>query len=202
MSHQPNRSFIRLTISLTFIVTFALVGCADTDGHGELLSSTAEALSSRMPTVPPELAVPAGNKLDFVLGAEGVQIYDCKAPADGSFAWVFRAPEADLFDRRGSVDGSHYAGPTWEALDGSTVVGARVASVTVDASAIPWLLLQATSRSARGRMANVTFIQRLSTRGGLAPSSGCNATLARAVAEVPYTASYAFYEASCGRGQR
>ena len=113
---------------------------------------------------------------------------------------MFRAPEADLFGKRGRIAGSHYAGPTWEGLDGSTVVAGRVAGVTVDATAIPWLLLQATSNTGDGRMSDVTFIQRLETVGGLAPATGCDAAHIGAVADVPYTALYAFYEARRGRG--
>jgi hypothetical protein len=164
-------------------------------GEDEALTSSAQSLSSCLPEIPEALAVPDGNKLAFVLQAEGVQIYDCKAAADGSASWVFRAPEADLFGQRGRLAGSHYAGPTWEALDGSTVVGSRLAGATVDASAIPWLLLQAASHTGKGRMSKVTFIQRISTTGGLAPATGCDATLAGAVAAVDYTADYVFYEA-------
>ena len=35
----------------------------------------------------------------------------------------------------------HFAGPTWQDLDGSSVVGQLVKPVTVDAKSIPWLLL-------------------------------------------------------------
>jgi hypothetical protein len=153
-------------------------------GDDEALTGSEQSLSSCLPEIPEALAVPDGNKLVFVLQAEGVQIYDCKAVADGSAAWVFRAPEADLFDQRGRRAGSHYAGPTWEALDGSTVVAARVAGASVDAGAIPWLLLQAASHVGKGRMSKVTFIQRISTGGGLAPAGGCDSTRVGAVRAV------------------
>jgi hypothetical protein len=63
--------------------------------------------------------------LSVVAQASGVQIYDCSASkADPSkFEWVFRAPEADLFDGTGKKIGKHYAGPTWESNDGSKVIG-------------------------------------------------------------------------------
>ena len=35
----------------------------------------------------------------------------------------------------------HFAGPTWQHQDGSSVVGQLVKPVTVDAKSIPWLLL-------------------------------------------------------------
>jgi hypothetical protein len=146
------------------------------------------------PETPPEIAVPDGHKYAFTFDATGVQMYECRATATGGFAWTFVAPEADLL-RRGRIRGSHYVGPTWEALDGSTVVGARAAGVTVDATAIPWLLLRAVSNTGDGKMSEVTYIQRVDTVGGLAPASGCDAASVGADADVDYTAVYHFYRA-------
>ena len=120
----------------------------------------------------------------------GVQIYDCKDPGTGP-AWVFRAPQATLTDRRGAFAGTHYAGPTWESKDGSKVVGTRLAGATVDPTAIPWLLLGAASHAGSGRMEEVTYVQRVRTSGGLAPAGPC---AVGDVAEVPYTATYCFSE--------
>ena len=53
--------------------------------------------------------------------AEGAQIYECKAGADGKLAWAFREPIASLF-ADGKTIGRHYAGPNWEHMDGSAVV--------------------------------------------------------------------------------
>jgi hypothetical protein len=63
-------------------------------------------------------------------------------------------------------------------------------------SAIPELLLEAASHAGAGKMAEVTYIQRLNTAGGLAPATGCDASHINATAKVPYTAQYAFYKAS------
>lgn len=195
MMLQTIHSFSR-QVQIALLATFTAAGCVATVDDGDDPSASATlALSSCLPSIPEALAVPEGSKLAFVLSAEGVQIYDCKAAADGSVAWVFRAPEADLLGRHDRLAGTHYAGPTWEALDGSTVVGARLAGATVDATAIPWLLLQAASHAGQGRMSKVTYIQRLSTTGGLSPSGGCDTAHVGAVAEVEYTADYAFYEA-------
>ena len=120
--------------------------------------------------MPPSLRAPAGSTLAFEVQAEGVQVYACAA-SGGSFAWTFRAPEAKLFEPGGQPAGTHYAGPTWEAGDGSKVVGAKVEGATPDPGAIPWLLLRATSHSGSGRMQQVTFVQRLQTSGGNAPGS-------------------------------
>ena len=64
------------------------------------------------PTKPP--AIEAFGK--------GVQIYACK-PAAAAYAWTLKAPEASLSDAKGNVIGKHFAGPSWQANDGSTVVG-------------------------------------------------------------------------------
>lgn len=147
------------------------------------------------PQVPPAIAAPAGNKLAFSYDAAGVQIYDCAAAATG-FAWVFRAPEATLYGRNGRVAATHFAGPTWRSTDGSSVVAAKAAEFAASPDAIPWLLLRATSHDGAGRMANVTYVQRLETVGGKAPATGCDATTAGAVARVDYAATYSFYEAA------
>jgi hypothetical protein len=186
-------------LSLSCLAALLLAACAADDldsASDDAISDSSEALKQRLPSIPEALVVPSGNKLAFTLFGDGVQIYDCKTNADGNPAWTFRAPEADLFSGR-RLAGIHYGGPTWEALDGSTVVGTRVAGVTVDASAIQWLLLSAVSPDQHGRMAGVTYIQRLETVGGLAPSTtGCELG---AVAEVDYTALYAIYKAQgCG----
>ena len=39
--------------------------------------------------------------------ADGVQIYTCEAK-DGGFAWSFKAPEANLFDKQGRQVGTHF----------------------------------------------------------------------------------------------
>jgi len=142
---------------------------------------------------PASLAPAIDQDLAFALDATGVQKYACKATATGA-AWTFVAPEATLFDSGGNPVCSHFAGPTWEYEDGSSVVGAKIAGATLDPSAIPWLLLSTPSHGGpNGKMTGVTAIQRLSTTGGLAPATGCDADHLGATADVPYTAKYFFY---------
>jgi hypothetical protein len=157
-----------------------------------LAAAAPQPTACRQPLPAATLAVPAGHELELELAAEGVQIYTCTATPAGA-AWVFTAPEATL-SSHGQVAGRHYAGPTWEALDGSTVVGARVAGATPDPTAIPWLLLRAVSHGGAGTLAEVSFIQRVATRGGLAPVGGCDAATVGAVARTPYGATYCFFE--------
>lgn len=142
--------------------------------------------------LPAQLNVPAGNHRAFADGAQGVQIYECKA-ADSGFTWVLQGPDANLSSADGAAAGKHFAGPTWQAADGSSVTAAKLAAAVVDATAIPWLLLQANAHTGNGVMSPVTFIQRRDTAGGLAPAGGCDAASVGQVARVPYTAQYVFF---------
>ena len=153
------------------------------------------------PTVPGAIAPPAGHKVFLVGHATGVQIYVCNAVADG-YRWDFVAPRADLYNDQGKLLTTHFGGPTWQARDGSAVVGQVVDRATVDGTAIPWLLLSAASTSAGAdgdRLGATTFIQRTATTGGLAPAAAtCNAGTVGSAAEVPYTADYHFWKAFGG----
>jgi uncharacterized protein DUF3455 len=156
-----------------------------------LLPGRAYADNPTPPSVPAAIEAPAGN-VPYLLGhATGTQNYTCQHGSTG-FAWTFVAPSATLVDDKGKEIMTHYAGPTWQAKDGSTVKGARVASVTVSTSAIDWLLLRATSTTP-GQLGGTTYIQRVNTTGGLAPTSGCNGGNIGAALNVPYTADYYFY---------
>ena len=155
-----------------------------------LFALGAVAHADRTPEVPASLQVPAGNKVAFHAYAVGVQIYQWTGTN-----WVFVAPEAVLFADAGDHGevAIHYAGPTWESGSGSKVVGTRVSGVTVDRSAIPWLLLRAVSSEGPGIFHRVTFIQRVNTTGGNAPSGPGSSGGQQA--RVPYTAEYYFYRA-------
>lgn len=146
--------------------------------------------------LPPQLQ-PHGEIAAFTLPAIGVQIYECrpKAGTPAQHEWAFVAPEADLFDRGGRRVGRHYAGPHWEAADGSKVLASareRVEAPSPDT--IPWLLLSARSAGGpEGAFSKVTSIQRLNTVGGAAPKSGCTHATAGTQARVYYTADYVLF---------
>jgi hypothetical protein len=157
------------------------------------------------PVVDGTLAVPADGG-GVLLHAQGVgtQNYQCKSTsADGgvSYAWTFVGPVADLNDCHGAKIGTHFAsaaGPTapeWQQLDGTAVIGSKLAAETPDggAAAIPWLLLQATSTTGTGTLSKTKFVQRLNTTNGLAPTTGCDSTTVGATQNVSYTADYYFY---------
>jgi hypothetical protein len=154
------------------------------------------------PDVPPALAIPGSAKLTHMLHGTGVQIYECTAGAQNAprYGWVLQGPKADLSDRSGKDIGRHYEGPTWEAYDGSKVVGEVTAhadspgaSAPGGANAVPWLLLRATTNVGKGIFAKVQWIQRLHTIGGLPPQSACDAAHAGQRVRVAYSADYYFY---------
>src|SRR5258707_5804902 len=158
-----------------------------------ILAGCAASKVGTNPLVPENLKVPAGQTLSLVSPATGVQIYECGASRTDptKFEWVFKAPEADLFDLSGKRIGKHYAGPTWESNDGSKVVGeVKARDDGPSASAIPWLLLSAKSTSGSGAFSRTQAIQRLYTVGGKAPAAGCSKGQRGKEARVPYKATY------------
>ena len=119
--------------STTLALMAAALACA-------LCASVASAHPTE-PTVPAKIQVGAGHKPFLLAHAIGVQIYACTATADGP-KWQFVAPRAVLYGDHFQFLGTHFAGPTWQTKDGSQVKAARVDGVTVDPTAIPWLLLK------------------------------------------------------------
>ena len=144
--------------------------------------------------VPINIKVPDGQTVMLKALGKGVQIYECKATAAdlGKFEWSFKAPEADLTNKHGKKIAKHYAGPTWEATDGSKVVGEKNAEAPRP-GAVPWLLLQAKTHEGTGTFAKVTYIQRVDTEGGVAPAASCDQAHVNTEARVDYKANYYFY---------
>jgi Protein of unknown function (DUF3455) len=163
-------------------------------------SAGAADIASLAPSdVPPGLETPHHEVLVAKALGVGVQIYTCGPSKDDpqQYVWNFNAPEATLFDAGSRRIGKHYAGPSWEANDGSKIVGTVKAHAdSPSGSAIPWLLLTTRSTDKSGTFAKVRSVQRLHTVAGIAPSMPCGATTAGRVARVPYTADYYFYEAA------
>jgi hypothetical protein len=154
---------------------------------------------NRAPEVPDiHLVVEAGNKVSFHGFGVGFQIYTWNGTS-----WGTAVPEATLFDEDGNIVANHFGvlipprvHPAWESNSGSKVVGdlPPLAVITVDPDAIPWLKLQALTTEGPGIFANTTFIQRVNTTGGKAPSDP--GAFVGQVARVPYTADYFFYRQS------
>ena len=161
---------------------------------------------SASPAAPPPIALPdGGGGVLLHVAAAGTQEYQCQqttGDAGVAYAWTFVGPEADLADCSARTIGRHFASdggaaaPAWETTDDATyVVGKRVAGFTPDggAASIPWLLLQATSHGGGGPLGLARYVHRLSTSGGVAPATTCDATSAGTSKKVPYTADYFFY---------
>ncbi len=148
--------------------------------------------AANMPEPSDSINVPSDHEFAFELAAKGVQIYACKAnQTDQANSWQFIAPRATLTDQQGQAAGTHYAGPSWAASDQSKVMGNVIAKqASPDHSAIPWLLLQTTQTQGQGQFSKVTYIQRIATAGGLAPTGACQLGQ---VSEVAYTANYRFF---------
>jgi hypothetical protein len=186
---------------LVVATAILLTACADGASPGPLAPFTASSAAAQASagtssanrsaavdlTACPNLAAPAGSKLALRVHAKGVQIYTWNG-----VSWTFNGPLATLSAdaaRNGTV-GTHYAGPTWESNSGSKVVGAVIDRCTPDVSAIPWLSLGAVSSEGPGIFNGITFIQRVNTVGGNAPSSP--GTIGEE-ARVSYTTEYLFY---------
>ena len=136
------------------------------------------------------IAVSEDHKVSSHVYAVGVQVYRWNGTA-----WTFVAPVAVLYaneDYDGEV-GTHYVGPTWESNSGSKVVATRVDGCTPDSNSIPWLLLKAVTTEGPGIFHRVTYIQRVNTVGGIAPTTP--GTVVGQEMQVPYTAEYVFYRA-------
>ena len=146
--------------------------------------------------IPAAFAIPAHQTLMVKALGVGVQNYRC-APANNvpsQFAWVFMSPEASLFATDRHRIGIHYGGPTWEAKDGSKIVGTvKAQSPSPVQGSIPWLMLDAKPVAREGTFGAIRYVLRLHTSGGVAPSMPCNASTAGRIARVPYSADYYFY---------
>src|SRR5438128_51348 len=138
--------------------------------------------------LPAAIAAP-GETLVATLHAEGAQVYDCKAGADGKLAWAFREPIATLL-RDGKTVGRHYAGPNWESADGSAVTGKAAGNAPgATPKDIPWLKLEVVASRGAGALAGVTTVQRINTVGGRYDGA-CDK--AGAFYSAPYAADYVF----------
>jgi len=146
-------------------------------------------VAARAETPLPDAIAAPGETIVLTAHAEGAQIYDCKAGADGKLAFAFREPIATLLVD-GKTVGRHYAGPNWEYSDGSAVVGKVTGSAPgAAANDIPWLKLTVISQRGSGTLTGVTTVQRINTSGGKLDGPCDKAGSYRS---VPYSADYVF----------
>lgn len=148
--------------------------------------------------LPATVQVPAGNKVAMETVGVGDITYQCSPKKDmaGQFEWVFVGPDAKLNDRSGKQVGKYYGPPaTWESMDGSKLTATQVAVAPNGTGNIPTQLVKANPAMGSGAMSGVTYIQRVDTKGGVAPAMACAATNAGSKQVVQYQADYIFYKA-------
>jgi uncharacterized protein DUF3455 len=162
-------------------------------------------LPAQSTAVPPVLEVPPGNEEYLRAAASGTQNYICMPSG-----WTFIGPQATLIVKIANMRqqvATHFLSPnpdeagtaraTWQSsLDTSSVWAKAVASSSdfAGAGAIPWLLLQVVGAEkgpgGGSGISETTYIQRVNTTGGVAPTTSCSVEMR---AFVPYSADYVLY---------
>jgi hypothetical protein len=185
------------TLVTTSILAFSLAtlaACSSMPGAG----TAASAMPFNQSSLPDNVKVPAGHQVALEAVGIGEITYECRAKAGAAdtFEWAFVGPKAELRSRRGDLLGSYYGPPaTWEAQDGSKVTGSQLAVAPSAAGHIPLQLVKANPAVGTGRMTGLSHIQRVATRGGVAPALPCGADTAGKREVVKYQADYIFWKA-------
>jgi hypothetical protein len=212
--NRPTSRIVPMAWATALAVAFALA-----------LPQAAYADDVTPPPVPDKIKVEAGNVAFLVGHGVGTQNYVC-LPSGTGVAFVLFTPQANLFSDDGKQITTHFFSPnpfenntnpavvavgpiraTWQhSRDTSTVWGqVKPGNSSSDAAfvapnAIAWLLVTVVGAengpTGGDTLTETTFIQRLNTSGGVAPSTGCSSpTDVGRLAFVPYTADYFFYRA-------
>jgi hypothetical protein len=148
-------------------------------------------------TLPAAVQVPTGHVVALETVGAGEITYECreKAAAMGQHEWVFVGPMASLRNRQGQAIGRYFGPPaTWAANDGSALTGAQLAVAPAGEGNIPLQLVKANPATGNGSMAGLSHIQRVATRGGVAPQAACSADSRGQRQVVPYQADYIFWK--------
>lgn len=185
-----NRPFLPLA---GVIATATLAACSGMPA-GPAASATAPFDQAALPE---PVKVPAGHRVAWETVGVGEITYECrpKAGMPGQFEWFFAGPKADLKSRNGVTVGRYWGPPaTWAALDGSQFTGTQVAVAPAGTGNIPLQLVKANPVSGSGELTGVAYVQRVATKGGVAPSLPCtNEGLGRRET-VKYQADYVFWK--------
>jgi Protein of unknown function (DUF3455) len=148
--------------------------------------------------LPDAVQVPSGHRVALETVGVGSITYECREKANmvGAFEWVFVGPTAVLNSRGGASVGKYYGPPaTWEHGDGSKLTGAQVAVAPAAAGSIPLQLVKANVAMGAGAMTGTTYVQRVATRGGVAPTAVCAVENKGRKEVVKYQADYIFWRA-------
>lgn len=148
---------------------------------------------------PALIQVAAGNTVALETQATGTLTYECKREKEPltTYKWTIAGPKAALKDRDGNDVGSYDGPPAkWSHNDGSFVTGSQVAVSPNGEKNIPFQLVKADVTGGQGVLTTVSYIQRVATKGGAAPTSKCSADNAGAKEVVDYQADYIFWKAN------
>ncbi|NOT11759.1 MAG: DUF3455 domain-containing protein [Methylococcaceae bacterium] len=152
------------------------------------------AIYNQAPSIPPQIRAPSEYSPAVSIHAIGDQIYQCTVTKE-TYSWVLQGPDAKLLDMNGHQVGKHYLGPTWEFNGNNRLGGKIIKRLNVDGNkAIAWLLIKVVTSHGNGLYSGVNFINRINTKGGLAPSIVCDANHLGSEKRVAYTADYIFYK--------
>ena len=176
---------------LSTVALSALVAACGTAPAAKMAAYSQAAL-------PAAVQVPAGNVVALETVGAGDITYECreKANAAGQYEWVFAGPAATLSDRQGRSIGRYFGPPaTWAASDGSAITGTQLAVAPAGDGNIPLQLVKANPASGQGAMSGISHIQRVATRGGVAPAMTCDAAGKGKREIVKYQADYIFWKA-------
>ena len=149
--------------------------------------------------LPAPVQVPPGHRVALETVGTGQITYECRAKKDQPLEqeWAFVGPEARLTDRQGRTVGRYFGPPaTWVHQDGSKVTATQVAVAPSGAGNIPLQLVKAEPASGSGAMQGVTYIQRVATKGGVAPAAPCNSNHLGTRQAVQYQADYIIWKAA------
>ena len=180
-------------IAPTALAVAALLGLSACAGMAPPAPSFSQA------ALPDAVKVPDGHRVVMETVGVGEITYECraKAGAAGAFEWAFVGPKADLNNRAGTKVGTYFGPPaTWASLDGSAITGTQLAVAPAAAGSIPLQLVKANPASGAGAMAGVSHVQRVATKGGVAPNLPCDAGSAGRKEIVKYQADYIFWKAA------
>jgi Protein of unknown function (DUF3455) len=193
MSH---RTFSLRTFTLTTLATGAVLALSACATGGPAMAPKMATFSQD--GLPAAVQVPAGHKVVMETVGVGQITYECRAKKDmaGQFEWVFVGPDAKLMDRMGKQVGKYYGPPaTWESMDGSKLTATQLAVAPAMAGSIPLQLVKANPAMGMGAMQGVSHIQRVATKGGVAPAMACDTASMGSKQIVNYQADYIFWKA-------
>jgi hypothetical protein len=190
------------TAALVVVMSLVLIVSCTRDAVQDTTLPSYQISVSEQLGIPASVGIPentpSGNTRAATFFAEGVQKYKAQQVAGSDpavYQWVLLAPKANLYDANNQKVGTHTVGPTWQLSASDSIYGQQFApaksAASPDQSSIDWLqLMPKTGTVPTGIFANVSYIQRIATKGGKAPATAplnINDTI-----DVKYTAIYRF----------